>query len=60
VLVAEALHVGIALFSACGLFSTVMIALNTAAFGEALWASISRRAARAPGKPRRRASRGCA
>lgn len=43
VLVAEALHLGIALFLGLWMFSTVMIALNTAAFGEALWASISRR-----------------
>jgi predicted DCC family thiol-disulfide oxidoreductase YuxK len=53
VLVVEALHLGIAIFLGLWMFSAVMIALNTAAWGEALWASISRRLGRvAPVPPR--------
>jgi predicted DCC family thiol-disulfide oxidoreductase YuxK len=37
VLIAELLHIGIAIFLGLWLFSLVMIALNTAAFGEAVW-----------------------
>jgi len=41
ILATELLHAGIALFLGLWLFSLVMIALNTAAFGEALWAALS-------------------
>lgn len=46
VLATELLHLGIAVFLGLWLFSLVMIALNTAAFGEALWAALSAAARR--------------
>ena len=49
VVLAELMHLGIAIFLGLWLFSAVMIALNTAAFGEAVWAALSGR--RRAGEP---------
>ena len=57
VLFVEALHLGIALLLGLWMFSTVMIALNTAAFGEALWAGITRRFRGRIGAPPARVAR---
>jgi predicted DCC family thiol-disulfide oxidoreductase YuxK len=43
VVVTELMHLGIAIFLGLWLFSATMIALNTAAFGEAVWAALSGR-----------------
>jgi predicted DCC family thiol-disulfide oxidoreductase YuxK len=43
VLLAELMHLGIAIFLGLWLFSAVMIALNTGAFGEALWLRFARK-----------------
>jgi hypothetical protein len=45
VVLMELLHLGIAIFLGLWLFSAVMILLNTAAFGEALWKALARRPA---------------
>jgi predicted DCC family thiol-disulfide oxidoreductase YuxK len=41
VVVAELMHLGIALFLGLWLFSVMMIALNTAAWGQALWRALA-------------------
>jgi predicted DCC family thiol-disulfide oxidoreductase YuxK len=52
VILAELMHLGIAIFLGLWLFSGMMIALNTAAFGQALWRALAspatRREATAP------------
>jgi predicted DCC family thiol-disulfide oxidoreductase YuxK len=41
VVLAELMHLGIAIFLGLWLFSTMMIALNTAAFGQSLWRALA-------------------
>jgi len=41
VLVAELMHIGIAIFLGLWLFSLMMVALNTAAWGQALWRALA-------------------
>lgn len=43
VVMAELMHLGIAVFLGLWLFSLVMIAINTAAFGEAVWKALAGR-----------------
>lgn len=49
VLLTELMHLGIAIFLGMWLFSAMMIALNTAAFGEAMWAAMAGRTRRETG-----------
>ena len=51
VIVIELTHLGIALFLGLWLFSLAMIALNTAAFGQALWRALSTRVPARPARP---------
>jgi predicted DCC family thiol-disulfide oxidoreductase YuxK len=53
VVLAELMHLGIAIFLGLWLFSALMLLLNAAAFGESLWASVRSRM----DTPRARASR---
>ena len=48
VVLAELMHLGIAIFLGLWLFSAMMIALNTAAWGQALWRALAAPARRAP------------
>lgn len=43
VVLTELMHLGIAVFLGLWLFSTIMIALNIAAFGESVWKALARR-----------------
>ena len=43
VVLAELLHLGIAVFLGLWLFSGIMIVLNAAAFGESIWRTVAER-----------------
>ena len=52
VVLAELMHLGIALFLGLWLFSAMMIALNTAAWGQALWRALAASSRRSEGAAR--------